>query len=249
MPRPPLEGHTVQRYDGDLNSLHLAALEMGGLVLDQFRLALNSLKRQDTSMARVVLEREDEVDQLERKIAADVVTVIARRGPVARDLRVLISISKAVTDLERIGDEATRIADLVIGIYESDPSPPGKPLLRDVVIMGKQTMEMLSEAIESFDILNVARAREMLCQENQLGQEFQSSLRRLATYLLEDARNVGHAIHIVLMIKAIERSGDYARDIAGYTVYMISGEDVRHDRGSFCKSGNATRHGRRRSEN
>ena len=100
-----LEGHTVHRYDGELNNLHLRALEMGGLVLDQVRHALRALQDKDTGFANTVLEREHEVDNLELGIDDDVITMIAKRGPVARDLRVIMSISKTITDLERVGDE------------------------------------------------------------------------------------------------------------------------------------------------
>lgn len=223
-----LEGHTVQRYDGELNNLHLRVLEMGGLVLDQVRHSLRSLRDKDPSFANTVLERENEVDKLEVEIDDDVITVIAKRGPVARDLRVIMSISKTITDLERIGDEAARVAHLAKGIYESERNHPGGHLMRDVITMGHLALEMLQESLGSFDSLNATHARALVCRENELDIEFQSSLRRLATFLLEDARNVGHAIHIVLLIKAIERIGDHARNIAEYVIYLIKGEDVRH---------------------
>ena len=232
-----LEGHTVQRYDGELNTLHLRVLEMGGLVLDQARKALRALKQKDINDANTVLEQEHEVDDLELEIDDGVITIIAKRGPVARDLRVIMSISKTITDLERIGDEAARIAHLAKAIYESERSQPSGHLMRDVTTMGQLALEMLQEALESFDTLNTTRARALVCRENELDMEFQSSLRRLATFLLEDARNVGHAIHIVLLIKAIERIGDHARNVAEYVIYMVCGEDVRHRLGGYCESG------------
>jgi phosphate transport system protein len=231
-----LEGHTVHRYDGELNSLHLRVLEMGGLVLDQVRHALRALKEKDTAFAITVLEREHEVDELETNIDDDVITVIAKRGPVARDLRIIMSVSKAVADLERIADEAARIAHIARSIYESERSQPSGHLMRDVLSMGGLAVDMLKESLESFDSLNAIHARSLICRENELDIEFQSSLRRLATFLLEDARNVGHAIHIVLFIKAIERIGDHARNIAEYVIYMVHGEDVRHRLSSYCEN-------------
>ena len=185
-----LEGHTVQRYNGELNSLHLRVLEMGGLVLDQVRHALLTLQHKDISIANTVLEREHQVDELEVGIDDDVITVIAKHAPVARDLR--------------------------------------------VITMGQLALDMLQESLQSFDSLDASRARGLVCRENVLDSEFQSSLRRLATFLLEDARNVGHAIHIVLMTKALERIGDHARNIAEYVIFMVLGEDVRHRLGSYC---------------
>jgi phosphate transport system protein len=232
-----LEGHTVHRYDGELNNLHLRVLEMGGLVLDQVRHALRALQDKDTGFANTVLEREHEVDNLELEIDDDVITMIAKRGPVARDLRIIMSISKTITDLERIGDEAARIGHIAKAIYESERSAPSGHLMRDVIKMAQLGVEMLQEALEAFDSLNATHARALVCRENELDLEFQSSLRRLATFLLEDARNVGHAIHIVLLIKCIERIGDHARNIAEYIIYMVRGEDVRHRLGSYCETG------------
>jgi phosphate transport system protein len=236
-----LEGHTAHRYDGELNSLHLQLLELGGLVMDQVQLALKSLQERSAKIAQNVLDREHEVDQLEMKIDNDLVTVIAKRGPVARDLRVIIAISKATTDLERIGDEAARIANLALAIFDSDNALPSKHLMRDVNTMGQQAIAMLHEALDSFDTLDTARAKSMVCKDNDLEIEFQSSLRRLATYLLEDARNVGHAIHTVLMIKSIERVGDHARNLAEYIIYIIQGDDIRHNHAAYCEVDAAAR--------
>jgi phosphate transport system protein len=174
---------------------------------------------------------------MELKIDDDVVTVIATRGPVAGDLRVIMSISKAIIDLERTADEAARIANLAKAMYESERSQPSTHLMRDVTTMGQLAFEMLQESVESFDTLDAERARALVCSENVLDLEFQSSLRRLATFLLEDARNVGHAIQIVLLTKSIERIGDHARSIAEYVIYMVHGEDVRHHHAGFCETG------------
>ena len=229
-----LEGHTVQRYNGDLNNLHLKVLEMGGLVLDQVKNAQLALKHKDINGANRVLARETEVDTLELAIDEQLIAIMAKRGPVARDLRVIMSMSRTVTDLERIGDEAARVAHLARNLYESERSQPSSHLMRDVITMGQLALEMLQESLESFDGLNANHARALVCRENELDLEFQSSLRRLATFLLEDARNVGHAIYIVLLTKAVERIGDHARNIAEYVIYMVRGEDVRHRLGSYC---------------
>jgi len=204
-----LEGHTAHRYDGELNSLHLQMLELGGLVTDQVDLALKSLRERSVTLAQHVLEREHDVDQLEIQID---------------------------NDLERIGDEAARIANLALAIYDSESAMPGKHLMRDVNIMGQQAKAMLHEALESFDTLHADRAAALICTENELDIEFQSSLRRLANYLMEDVRNVGHAIHTVLMIKSIERIGDHARNLAEYIVYIIQGRDIRHNHAAYCET-------------
>ena len=224
----PMEGHTVQRFDGELSNLHLMILEMGGLVMDQVNSALRALREKDIPAAHLVVRREPQIDAMEVNIDNEVVTVIARRCPVARDLRVTTAISKAVTDFERIADEAARIAHLTISIYGNESSDPSSQLLRDTINMGKLSSGMLSEALEIFDTLDVKKAEVLIKNHGELDAEFQSSLRRLTTFLLEDARNVGHTVNIVLILKALERIGDHARNIAEYVIYLIKGEDVRH---------------------
>ena len=120
----PLEGHTIHRYDGELNHLHTLVLEMGGLALDQVNAVLRTISEKNLALAHLALKREPEIDHLELKIDNEITTIIARRSPVASDLRVTMSFSKAVTDLERIGDEAARMADIILKIYENDASEP-----------------------------------------------------------------------------------------------------------------------------
>ena len=224
----PMEGHTVQRFDGELSNLHLLILEMGGLVVDQVNAALRALRDKDIAAAHLVIRREPKIDAMEVNLDDEVVSVIARRCPVARDLRITTAISKAVTDLERVADEAARIAHLVISIYDSESSNPSSHLLRDTINMGKLSLDMLTDALDIFDTLDANKAEAMVKNHGELDAEFQSSLRGLTTFLLEDARNIGHTVNIVLILKALERIGDHARNIAEYVIYLIKGEDVRH---------------------
>jgi phosphate transport system protein len=223
-----MEGHTVQRYDGELNHLHLLVLEMGGLVLDQVRLAINALKNEDLANTNIVLDREHKVDELEIKIDEELVSVLARRSPMARDLRILMSFSKAVADLERVGDEAARIAHLTAVMIENNRSFPGIQLMRDVQTMGALAVNLFERSLDIFDTLQITSAEELIRNHSELDAEFRSSLRRIATFVLEDARNVGHAINITLVIKALERIGDHARNLVEYVIYLVNGEDVRH---------------------
>jgi phosphate transport system protein len=222
-----LEGHTLRRYDGELNTLHLLVLEMGGLVLDQCQLALEALKRGNLEDTRRVLARETEVDGLEIKLDEEVWSVVSRRAPVARDLRVVMAFSKAATDLERIGDEAARIAGTTLAVYDDEMRRPSRKLMRDVQTMGKLAIGMLRDAVALFDSFDLAMAEGLIRRHADLDAEFQSSLRRLTTFILEDARNVGHAINVVLLVKALERIGDQARNLAEYIIYLVRGEDVR----------------------
>lgn len=225
-----MEGHTHRRYDGELNALHLLVLEMGGLVLEQVRQSLHALLKKDLTAAHQVLELENQVDALELRADNEVVKVIARRGPIALDLRVIMAFSKAITDMERIGDEAARIAYITLEMYSNERRKPKKKLLRDINTFGNMAVSMLQDALGSLDELDLERALGLLQGQNELDAEFQSSLRHLATFILEDARNLGHTINVTLAIKSFERIGDHARNLAEYIVYMLHGEDVRHQK-------------------
>ena len=223
-----IEGHTVQRYDGELNHLHMQALEMGALVLNQVKAAIAILQDKDLGTARKMIDRDHEVNTMEVSIDEDIVTTLARRCPVARDLRLVMALSKTVTDLERIADEAAKIAGLALAIYDNDRSNPSEHLMRDVHTMGKLAASMLHEALEVFDKLDGDRAEHLAVGRSELDAEFQAGLRRLATFIMEDSRNVGHAINIVLITKALERIGDHSKNISEYVVYLIKGKDIRH---------------------
>jgi phosphate transport system protein len=224
----PLEGHTVHRYDGELSTLHISMVKMAGLVLDQSKLAVQALRNKDLPLAYEVIEREQDVDALELEIDQEILALIARRSPMAGDLRVLISFSKAVTDLERIGDEAARIAHLTVSIYDNERSDPSATLLRDIGSMGNLAIHTLEQSIEVFDTLDAERAEALANADDELDEEFQSGLRRLATFILEDARNLGHAIHITVILKALERIGDHATNLAEHVVFLLKGKDIRH---------------------
>ena len=223
-----LEGHTFRRFDGELYRLHTEILQMAGLVYDQFQMALESFQQQNLEIPRVIHERESQVDALEKSIDSVITEILAKRSPVARDLRIVMAFSKAVTDLERLGDEAAKIASIATTLYKNEHSNPSNYLVRDITVMGKFARALLKEAIETLDVLDMERAEKLLNSHDDLDEEFQAGLRRLTTYMLEDARNVGHIISIVLVMKSLVRIGDHARNLAEYVVYMVSGEDIRH---------------------
>lgn len=223
-----LEGHTFRRFDGELYRLHTEILQMAGLVYDQVQMALESFQQQDLDIVRVVNERESQVDASEKSIDSTITEILAKRSPVARDLRAVMAFSKAVTDLERLGDEAAKIAYIATTLYNNEHTNPSNYLLRDISVMGKLACALLKEAIEILDVLDLERAEKLLNSHDDLDEEFQAGLRRLTTYVLEDARNVGHIINIVLVMKSLIRIGEHARNLAEYVVYMVSGEDIRH---------------------
>ena len=222
------DAHTVKQFDAQLANLRNLVLEMGGLVEDQIKNAVKSLDDEDLTLAREVIARDQIINGLQVKIDEDTITLIATRQPVGSDLRLIMSLYKAVTDLERIGDEAEKIARMTIKTYDVVSSPPSAKLLRDVTPMAKLATDMLHGCLDALARVDVEMAVNVARGDDNLDQEFQSALRRLITYMMEDPRTIGHAISVLFIIKALERIGDHAKNIAEYIIYLVKGKDVRH---------------------
>jgi len=222
------EGHIVRRYDGELASLRLLVLEMGGLVLDQVRRAVASLDREDLSEAREVIARDHAVNAYDLRVDEASIRLLARRQPVAGDLRVIMSIAKAVADLERIGDEAAKIARITLHLFAAGGSVPRRALLRDVRAMAALATRMLADVLRAFDEMDVQAAMAVAAGDAELDREFRAASRRLSTYVMEDSRQLGHTINALTAVKALERIGDHAKNIAEYIVYLVTGQDIRH---------------------
>lgn len=222
------DAHTVKQFDVLLDNLRNLVLEMGGLVEDQIHKAIKALNDEDVTTAREVIARDQIINGMQVKTDEDSVSLIALRQPLGGDLRLIMSLSKIVTDLERVGDEAEKIARMTVKIYDVPTSPPSAKLLRDVAPMAKQAMDMLHGCLDALARLDVEKAVEIAKGDDELDQEFQSALRRLITYMMEDPRTIGHAINVLFIIKALERIGDHAKNIAEYLIYLVRGKDVRH---------------------
>ena len=223
-----LEGHTLHQYDGELNHVHKLLIEMATLALDQVKQALYSFNEQNFEVASQVIDREHDVDELEKKIDEELIEVTARQAPVARDLRVVMAISKSVTDIERIGDEAAKIAHFTKEIFDNESADPSVHMLRDIIVMGDIAIERMSDAVEAMGTFSIEKAEAVLNSHSNLETEFKSSLRRLSTFILEDSRNVGHVLSIILILKALERIGEHAFNIAESVIFIVRGQDVRH---------------------
>ena len=222
------DAHTVKQFDIQLANLRNLVLEMGGLVEEQIKRAIEALDDEDITAAREVISRDQIINGLQVKADEDCVSIIALRQPLGSDLRLIMSLSKIVTDLERIGDEAEKIARMTVKIYEGIGSPPSAKLLRDVVPMAKLAQDMLHGCLDALARLDVEKAVEVAQGDDELDQEFQSALRRLITYMMEDPRTIGHAINVIFIVKALERIGDHSKNIAEYLIYLVKGKDVRH---------------------
>ena len=220
--------HTVKSFDQELSDLNSLVLRMGGLVQTQMDRAMQALRERDVDLARDVIARDHVVNFMDVQADERSVNLLARRQPMGRDLRTIMALGKTVSDLERIGDEAERIARMTIHLVESGRPQPSLKLLRDTYGMARIAGAMLNDALDALARLDLEQALEVARGDAELDSEFQSALRRLATFLMEDSRNVGHVITATLVLKSIERIGDHAKNIAEHVVFQVKGKDVRH---------------------
>jgi phosphate transport system protein len=222
------EKHLSTQFDAELSGISGRVLEMGGLVESQVAQAVFALTNFSDETAAQVLKEELRVNQMEMEIDRDLSAIIARRQPTARDLRLLIAISKAIANLERVGDEAARIARTVQRLVASGVSSRLRLPVNDLVFGADLAVAQLRKALDAFARLDTARAIEVLKQDDQIDQEFDGLLRKLITYMMEDPRTISSSIDLVFVAKAIERVGDHAKNLAEAIIYVVKGTDVRH---------------------
>ena len=214
-----LEGHISRAFDGALAAFHIRVVEMGGLVLDQVREASAAYTEWLVAPAQHVLEREAEVNDYNTRLNEEQLTLIARRQPVAGDLRAIIAMTNVVAELERAGDEAKKIARTVI----AQGARPGAGTARDVRHLGSLAVSLLRSALEAFDRLDPSLAANVIAQDKELDEEYAAGLRRLMTRAMEDPRQVSVALQAAFALKSLERIGDHARNLSRH-VQSIGGE-------------------------
>lgn len=218
--------HTFKQYDADLEAVRAKVLEMGGLVEQQIVNALEALVKADPKLAKEVMQNDRRVNNLEIQIDEDCSHIIARRQPAAGDLRTVMMIVKTITDLERIGDETTKIARTAQRIYEEDRM--FKPRFNEIKAMVALVREMLRTSLDGFARLDISKTVEVAKQDALVDEQFRAAMRQLITFMLEDPRTISMSLEVLFVAKAIERIGDHAKNIAEYVVYMVKGKDVRH---------------------
>ena len=227
MPQTDQE-HTVHRFDSELNEIAGLVDRMGELALDQLARGLETLRNADVAAAHEVISRDKLINDLDVKIDEQIFRLIARRQPVARDLRELLALGKVVAELERAGDEARKIAGLTLRFYDAEDHPPSEQILRDIHTMAAFVSNMMAVSLDAFLGMDIGRALGVLKLSEEQDGEYRSTLRRLSTFILEDARNVGHFVDIVLGIRDLDRFGGHAANIAGHVIFFTRGVDVRH---------------------
>jgi phosphate transport system protein len=205
--------HLSTQFDAELSGISTRVLEMGGMVESQVARSVYALTNFSAEM---------EIDR-------DLSTIIARRQPTARDLRLLIAISKTIANLERVGDEAARIARTVQRLVNSGASSRMRLPVNDLAYESELAVAQLRKALDAFARLDVDKAIEVLKQDDLIDQEFDGLMRKLITYMMEDPRTISSSIDLVFVAKAIERVGDHAKNLAEQIIYIVKGTDVRHN--------------------
>lgn len=222
------EKHISSRFDADLHEVTSRVLEMGGLAETQVVQAMYALTNFSSESAAQVLQQEERINSMEVQIDAELQRIIAMRQPIAVDLRLLIAISKAIANLERVGDEAARIARTVQRLVNAGVSSRMRVPVNDLGYEAELAIGQLRRSLDAFARLDAKQALEVLKHDDQIDQEFDGLMRKLITYMMEDPRTISASIDLVFVAKAIERVGDHAKNLAEATIYIVKGEDVRH---------------------
>jgi phosphate transport system protein len=218
--------HLSTQFDSELTSVSSRVMELGGLVESQIRNAIYALSQFSVEVANEVSTNEARVNAMEVEIDHLLSSIIARRQPTARDLRLLIAISKTTANLERVGDEAEKIARMVRSIIQSG-APRSLPSL-ELRVASDLASGLLNKALDAFARLDVNAAVSILKEDDLIDAEFDGFVRKLVTYMMEDPRMISPSLDLLFLAKAIERIGDHAKNIAEFIIYVVKGEDVRH---------------------
>ena len=217
--------HTSKNFDLELENLRTRVLQMGGLVEQQIRKAMEGLSAGDIPLLQTVIRDDNHVNQLEIELDAACNQVIAKRQPTAIDLRMIVTVLKSTSDLERIGDKARKIARLGTALHDQNAASIPNVELSHI---SELSLKMLRTALDSFARLDVTAAAEVLHLDETVNAEYHALIRQLITYMMEDPRTITHSLDIMGIAKAIERVGDHAKNIAEYVIYMVKGLDIRH---------------------
>lgn len=217
--------HISQQFNTELDEVKTHMLEMGGLVEKQVSDAIQSLLEADSGLAEKVKQGDKLINKMEVSIDEECTRILARRQPAASDLRLVIAITKAVNDLERIGDEAGKIAMQAMTLTEGGQSPRG---LVEIRLIGEHVGRMVRDALDAFARLDSEKALEVAQEDKLVDAEYGTAMRSVITYMMEDPRSISPMLNVLWSLRSLERVGDHARNIAEHVIYLVKGADVRH---------------------
>lgn len=225
MDRKIYKDHISRQFNEELDEVRTHTLEMGGMVERQVQEAVKSLIELDVELAEKVRFSDNRINQMEMSIDNDCAKILARRQPAASDLRLVLAISRVTNDLERIGDEAGKIALQAIGLAESGDETRGFVEIRH---LGAHVGSMVHDALDAFARLDTEQAVAVAREDKKVDLEYSSALREMMSVMMEDPRSIKRILNVIWALRSLERIGDHARNIAEHVIYLVQGKDVRH---------------------
>ena len=227
MDKMTFENHYMKQFDEELEEIRTRLMEMGGKVEQQLQNAIRAIGEADSKLAEEVIKEEQLVDNMEVDIDEACILIIARRQPAASDLRLVMMVTKAVNDLERIGDEAKKIANHALILANESGSSKGYTEVRH---LGQSVISMLSNALDAFARFDVDAAMRTIEEDKQIDQAYKTALRELATYMMEDPRSISRVMNVLWVVRSLERIGDHAKNLCEQIVFVVKGKDIRHQK-------------------
>ena len=225
MEYPDIAQHTMHRFDVELGEIRSKLLAMGGLVEEQLANAVEALVRGDTRLAESVVSNDYRVNRLDVEIDESCTAILARRQPAAIDLRLVLTVIKITTDLERIGDEAKRVGRMAMRLASADHS---RSLFLELEHLGDLVRSMLHQSLDAFARMDAEAAVDVARQDRRVDSEYENAMRQAITFMMEDPRAIPLVIDTIWSARALERSGDRCCNISEYVIYFVKGKDVRH---------------------
>ena len=221
-------GHHISRqFNEEIEDIRNRVLNMGGLVEQQIGQAAEAFMNSDLEMAEQVMQKDEVVNSLEMQIDQECTEILAKRQPAAFDLRLLLSVIKTINDLERIGDEAAKIAEMAIHLNGTEHKHKSEDYYEIQHLVGL-VKEMLHGALDAFARLTVDEVLSITDKDTKVDREYDSIIRQLVSRMMEDPRNVRRTLDVLWTVRSLERIGDHACNICEHVIYMVKGEDVRH---------------------
>lgn len=218
--------HISHKFNEEMESLRNQVLKMGGLVEQQINAAIEALQNTDAESAEKIIRRDHKVNAMEVAIDEACTQILARRQPAASDLRMVIAVIKTITDLERIGDEAEKIARMALSLAEDDITFHSR--YAGIRHLAEQAKRMVHDVLDAYARLDIDAALKVVRDDDDTDKEYQDLIRLLITYMMEDPRTISEVLDVIWAARALERIGDHAKNIGEYIIYLVKGKDIRH---------------------